>query len=30
TLLAICEGGAEESELSDGDVLLFPEMIKYR
>ncbi|PWA43586.1 sucrase/ferredoxin-like family protein [Artemisia annua] len=31
TLLTICEGGeGEGSELCDGDVLLFPEMIKYR
>ncbi|KAF5755171.1 putative thioredoxin-like ferredoxin, Thioredoxin-like superfamily [Helianthus annuus] len=29
TLLTICEG-REGTELSDGDVLLFPEMIKYR
>ncbi|XP_071702180.1 altered inheritance of mitochondria protein 32-like [Rutidosis leptorrhynchoides] len=29
TLLTICEG-REDSELSDGDVLLFPEMVKYR
>ncbi|XP_035838633.1 uncharacterized protein LOC110908544 [Helianthus annuus] len=28
TLLTICEG-REGTELSDGDVLLFPEMIKY-
>ncbi|XP_076939416.1 uncharacterized protein LOC143608120 [Bidens hawaiensis] len=29
TLLTICEG-RDGTELSDGDVLLFPEMIKYR
>ncbi|MFS7914099.1 putative thioredoxin-like ferredoxin [Helianthus anomalus] len=29
TLLTICEG-REGTELSDGNVLLFPEMIKYR
>lgn len=29
TLLTICEG-REGTELSDGDVLLFPEMVKYR
>ncbi|KAI3665984.1 hypothetical protein L6452_44622 [Arctium lappa] len=29
TLLTICEG-REDTELSDGDVLLFPEMVKYR
>ncbi|KAL8266399.1 hypothetical protein R6Q59_003743 [Mikania micrantha] len=29
TLLTICEG-RDGTELSDGDVLLFPEMVKYR
>ncbi|KAL7609499.1 hypothetical protein Lser_V15G13231 [Lactuca serriola] len=29
TLMTICEG-REGTELSDGDVLLFPEMVKYR
>ncbi|CAI9111470.1 OLC1v1011695C1 [Oldenlandia corymbosa var. corymbosa] len=29
TLLTICEG-REDLELTDGDVLIFPEMIKYR
>ncbi|MFS7927820.1 putative thioredoxin-like ferredoxin [Helianthus anomalus] len=29
SLLTICEG-REGTELSDGDVLLFPEMIRYR
>ncbi|CAI9295341.1 unnamed protein product [Lactuca saligna] len=29
TLLTICEG-REGTELSDGNVLLFPEMVKYR
>ncbi|KAJ9564209.1 hypothetical protein OSB04_000175, partial [Centaurea solstitialis] len=29
TLLTICEG-REGTELADGDVLLFPEMVKYR
>ncbi|KAI3813130.1 hypothetical protein L1987_17846 [Smallanthus sonchifolius] len=29
TLLTICEG-REDAGLSDGDVLLFPEMVKYR
>ncbi|KAM3287408.1 hypothetical protein P3S67_020838 [Capsicum chacoense] len=30
TVLTICEVREEDIGLSDGDVLIFPEMIKYR